>query len=517
MLVADLLKSATERFPHKEAAVFASSALSFGDLGHRSGAVAARLRRLGLGPGGRVAIISENSPAALVFYWGILKAGAVPVDIPCTAAAGVVRSILEECRPEAVVLSSRQLARMGDRHLAGALPSIILTDGEPPDGAGMVQTLGEIVAAEPSAGPPPDVAESDVAMILYTSGTTGRAKGVMLSHRNLISNLQAANDLMGLDSDERLLLVVPFFFIHGRMQILMHAMVGGTIVVSRGFQFPGEVVRELADHRVSSLSGVPYHFRMLLDRTDLKSTALPCLRSILVTGGALGPDELRDLSDALPGVGIHVAYGQTEASPRLTYLGPAEVLARPGSCGRPLPGVRIEIVNERGTAMPPGEIGEVVASGPNVMRGYVSQDERATGIVDDLGRLHTGDLGRIDRDGYLYLAGRLSEMIKTAGERVFPGEIERVIKACPGVLECAVTGTPHDLLGEMIVASVVPAPQGSIRVDDVRRHCLRELPFVRVPGEIRILPELPKTASGKIDRAALKEGFAAGCANPGGS
>jgi len=335
----------------------------------------------------------------------------------------------------------------------------------------------------------------------------------MLSHRNLISNLQAANELLQLRIDARLLLVVPFFFIHGRMQILMHAMIGATIIVSQGFQFPRNVLRELIEHRVSSMSGVPYHFRMLLDRADLKSAALPDLRDVLITGDTLPPAELQELSDALPGVDIHIAYGQTEASPRITYLRPSDVLSKAGSCGKALPGVRIEIVNEQGQPLPCGQIGEVVVSGPNVMLGYVSRDERETGIIDDHGRLHTGDLGRMGSDDHLYLAGRQSEMIKTAGERVFPAEVEHVINAHPGVAECAVLGIPDTLLGEMIVACVVPAAGASIGADEIREHCLGSLPFVRVPRHAKIVSALPKTTSGKTDRAALKRELAVTCAD----
>ena len=516
MLVGDLLISAAKRFPRKDAVVFASESLSFAELDRRSARVAGRLRQLGIGPGHRVAILSENDPAALVYFWGILKSGAATVDIPASSSAEVLESILDECRPQAIALSCRQLRRLTNESPIRAIPPIVLTDGPVLPGsdcAAAVETLEAILADEVVNNDRPDAAATDVALIIYTSGTTGRAKGVMLSHRNLISNLQAANELMKLDSNQRLLLVVPFFFTHGRMQILMHAMIGATIIVSQGFQFPKSVVAELNEHRVSSISGVPYHFRTLLDRADLKSAALPDLRDILITGGALPPDELKELSDALPGVDIHLAYGQTEASPRVTYLGPSDVRAKAGSCGRALPGVRVEIVNEQGRPLPNGEIGEVVVSGPNVMLGYVSGDERESGVIDDRGRLHTGDLGRMDSDDCLFLVGRRSEMIKTAGERVFPGEIEQTIETHPDVEACAVVGLPDRLLGEMIVAFVVPTSDGSVNADDIRRHCLRSLPFVRVPKETRFVSDLPKTASGKVDRASLKQGFSDACAD----
>jgi long-chain acyl-CoA synthetase len=367
-----------------------------------------------------------------------------------------------------------------------------------------VHALEEILASEPPASPPPAGATGgDVAMIVYTSGSTGRPKGVLLSHDNLLSNLRASNSLMGLSAADSILVVVPLSFIHGRMQLLLHAMIGGTAAFSAGFQYPQKIVAELLEHRVTGFSGVPYHVTALLERGGLGRRRLPDLRYVLVTGGALSAVTLRALTAALAGVAIHVAYGLTEASPRVTHLGAPDLLARPSCSGRPVPGVRVEILDEDGTPLGPGEVGEVVVSGPNVMRGYVSGDEVALGAIDLEGRLRTGDLGRLDGDGFLYVVGRKSEMIKTAGERVFPREIEEIIDAHPAVRESAALGVPDAMLGERIVACVVLETGARVEADDLRGHCLSVLPFARTPREIRFVDELPKTPSGKIDRVAL--------------
>ncbi len=515
MLVPDLLTGAAEQYPGKDAVVFASDRQSFAELHRRSGQVAARLRHHGIGTGHCVAILYENTPAALVYYWGVQKSGAVSVDIPCTMSVEQAVSSLGECEPAAIALSRPQIRRLTAGSPRLKLPSIVLTDGG--GDRSSVETLEHIVANESVDSERASAVETDVAMIMYTSGSTGRSKGVMLSHQNVISNIQAANSVMQLGSDERLLLVVPFHFIHGRMQILSHALIGGTIIVSEGFQFPQNVLRELIHYQVTGLSGVPFHFRALLDRTNMRSTAFSCLRYILITGGALPPDGIRELSNALPGVEIHIAYGQTEASPRITYLKPSDVFYKVGSCGQALPGVDVKIVGEDGVIQSPGEIGEVVVSGPNVMLGYVSHDEREDGVIDDQGRLHTGDLARMDAEGYAYLVGRKSAMIKTAGERVFPAEIEETIGTHPEIEESAVIGVPDDMLGEMIVAFVVPVSGARIQEAEIRHRCLRDLPFVRVPKEIRIVRKLPRTASGKVDRAALMRAHTAARAGSGPS
>ena len=508
MLLFDLLANSAKRFPEKTALIFPGQSITFRALDQQSSQVAARLRKLGIGPGARVAILHENALAAVIFFWGVVKSGAQVVDVPCLAGCETIAGILAESEPAAIVASERQLRRLSAAN-ADFLPPIVLT--EQTTQAALLgrdhHELAAITQIEPTEFEHPHVAERDVALIIYTSGTTGRPKGVMLSHRNLISNIVAVNRWMALTSNDSMLVVVPLHFIHGRMQLLTHALIGGTIVFSAGFQFPQAVADEMAKFRVTGFSGVPYHFSMLLERTTVPAAPPPHLRYVIVTGGAMAPHRLQKLSAALPGVAIHIGYGQTETSPRITNLGPSEVLSKAGSSGLPIPGVHVEILDEDGEAVEPGIVGEVVVSGPNVMCGYVSGDEITSGKIDRLGRLHTGDLGKLDRDGYLYLVGRSSEMIKCAGERVFPREIEYVLDAHPAIRESAVVGIPDETLGERIVACVALHPGAEVKIEDIRTHCLKSLPLVRVPREIRFSHGLPKTSSGKLSRAGLKAHF----------
>ena len=508
MLLPHLLTAAARRFPDKIALIFPGERISFSELDEKSEQVARRLRRLAIGPSSRVAILSENSLASVIYFWGILKTGAESVDVPALAGRDMIEAALHECKPAAVVISERQLVRLTEECRPLGFPGITFLPETPVSDAGIsdlaVHALTEICATEPIESSKPMVCETDVAMVVYTSGTTGRPKGVMLSHTNLISNIRSANQYMQLTSDDSMLVVVPLYFIHGRMQLLTHMLIGGTVAFSAGFQFPAQVLREVVEHRVSGFSGVPYFFSTLLHRSELRTALLPDLRYLLITGGALSAQVFAELSSALPSIDIHFAYGQTEASPRITYLAPQEVLARPGSCGRPLPDVQVKILSENGVEVPPGEVGEVVVSGPSVMCGYVSADEVEEGVIDSLGRLHTGDLGKFDADGFLYLVGRISQMIKSAGERVFPKEIEQVIDDHVGVAECAVFGVPDRMLGERIVAWIVPAPGIEISAESIRARCLKSLPFSRTPREIRFVENLPKTTSGKIDRRALR-------------
>lgn len=506
----DLLRASARRWPDKPAAVFpGGGCLSFAELDARSNQVARRLGVLGIGRGDRVALFCDNTLPALVWFWGVVKSGAQNVDIPTLAGRSVIQGILDEARPRAIAFEARQFARFRGGDDSVRLPEIWLSTDEVRAQADAVSAqlhpLADILASEPTDPADPGTGADDVALVVYTSGTTGRPNGVMLSHRNFVSNLEAANSLMHLSDSDSILVVVPLYYIHGRMQLLLHAMLGGTMYISAGFQFPQKVVQELSTFATTGFSGVPYHFRQLLDRTRIADNPPPQLRYVLVTGGALAGEDLERLHHALPAAGIHVAYGQTEASPRITWIGPDDLFRKRGSLGKALPGVKVEILGAAGEPAGPGETGEVVASGPNIMRGYVGGDERELGKIDSEGRLRTGDLGWLDGDGYLFLAGRSSEMIKSAGERIFPQEIESVIATHPQVRECAVIGLPDPVLGERIVAYLTVAPGPPLNLSELRQHCLQSLPFVRVPAHFEIAAELPRTDSGKISRAAIRE------------
>jgi long-chain acyl-CoA synthetase len=510
MLLHDLLTQAAARWPDKPAAVFPGEAATFAQLERMSLALAMRFGRMGIGPSSRVAIIYENSLTALVCYWAVLRSGAMTVDIAPSAGLATFAA-LAESQPRALIIQPQFLRRIIAEHSqwfsdiiissrgAADLAPLLLADGRQ---VAFIEEIFESADAEPAL---PRVTSTTVAMCIYTSGTTGRPKGVLLSHDNLLSNVAAFNSRLGLTHEDSLLLVAPLHYIHGRIQLLTFMMLGATIVFSSGFRFPQCVLQDLRRHRITTFSGVPFHFSTLLQYIGLRPTSLPYLRHLIITGGAPAPYVLQALHAVVPQAELHLNYGLTEASPRLTYHGPSsEVLARPTSCGRALPGMTIEILGSRDEPLPPGAIGEVVASGPGIMTGYVSGDERSAGRIDGRGRLRTGDLGHLDAAGYLYISGRNSDLIKTAGERLFPSEIEQILQTHPGVAQSVVLGLPDSLLGERVVACVVAAAGLRPSSADLRRYCLNSLPYLRVPKEIHFFSELPKTPSGKISRDALR-------------
>jgi len=513
VLLQDWLKADARRFPDKVAAIFCGAKapyerVTFAELDDMSDRVAAYLRTQNVGAGDRVALVYDNSLPALAWFWGVLKVGAATVDVPTLAGRDTIQGILDEAAPKAVAIDPAQMAKLCAAEDPLRLPTLVLsTEGATAPGLTPVTLEWILSHTEPTVFTTPvtpTITPDDVALIVYTSGTTGRPNGVMLSHGNFVANLTAGNELMGLTDEDSILVVVPLYYVHGRMQLLWHTMLGGTMVFSAGFQFPQKVLLELIEYGTTGFSGVPYHFKQLLDRSKLTSNLPPKLKYVLVTGGALSQDELRRLADAMPGVGIHLAYGQTEAAPRITYIGPDELFVKEGSVGKALPNVKLEILGSDERPVPAGEIGEVAAGGPNIMKGYVSGDHVALGKIDAQGRLRTGDLARLDEDGHLFLVGRSSEMIKSAGERIFPQEIEAVLYKHPRVEEAAVIGVKDPTLGERMLAYIKLRPGDPVSTTELKAHCLQSLPFVRVPKEFIVRDELPKTGSGKVSRGALR-------------
>lgn len=511
MLLLDWLRADAKKFPDKTAAIFCGAKapndrITFAELDRQSDQVATHLRARGVGSGDRVALLYDNSVAALLWFWGVQKIGAASVDVPGLAGRPTIQAILDEAKPKALCIDPMQWAKHVGVEDGLELPPLVFSTKEAAAKADVVPTTLEEILAHTEVSPvDPGVSEDDVALIVYTSGTTGMPNGVMLSHRNFISNLTAGNELMGLTSEDSILVVVPLYYVHGRMQLLWHTMLGGTMVFSAGFQFPQKVLQELAEFRTSGFSGVPYHFKQLLDRSKITETPLPDLKYVLVTGGALSVDELKRLQRSIPTTGIHLAYGQTEAAPRITWIGPEELFVKEGSVGRALSNVTLEILGSKEEPLGPGQVGEVAAGGPNIMKGYVSGDHVALGKIDAKGRLRTGDLAYLDHDGHLFLVGRSSEMIKSAGERIFPQEIEDVLSKHPRVEEVAVIGVKDPTLGERIIAYVKIREGEPVSAADLKGHCLKSLPFVRVPKTFVFRDELPKTGSGKVSRGALKQ------------
>lgn len=341
------------------------------------------------------------------------------------------------------------------------------------------------------------------ALVLFTSGTTGKPKGVVLSHANLAANTAAICRYLALTPADSVLTTLPAYYSYGSSVIHTHLAAGATIHVERSAAFPQRLLDRAIETGATGLPCVSATLATLVKRVQATGCRLPSLRYITQAGSAISRDLAGALAAAFPGQQVFLMYGQTEATARLTYLPPPELTRRAGSVGIPVDGVRLQIRSAAGDAAPPGVVGEIWATGPNVMLGYLGDPEATRSVLVD-GWLRTGDLGFLDAEGYLFLEGRRSDMIKVGGQRVNPLEVEAVAGNWPHVAACAAVGADDEALGEVVWLYVVPEPGSEIDAKGLDQHLKVALARHKVPRKVLVIDALPLTASGKLKRTALR-------------
>ena len=483
---------------------------TYGEFDHLSTAFAAGLIARGVVKGDRIVLALDNIAEYPIAYYGILKAGAVAVPVSSDTRQASLLHVLTHCEARAVVLADKN-SRLLDG-CAAQLPFLhtIYTVGKTAAGEEGVEIIGfaEVTATTVSDPLPPEASASgdDLAAIMYTSGTTAAPKGVMLSHRNILANTEATVDYLQLQPDERLGLVLPFFYSYGNSLMHTHIQVGGTLVDLGSIAFPAAVLGRIEKQRCTGFSGVPPTFARLIQFKALQDYDLSSLRYLTQAGGPMTPALTMKVREAIPHARLFIMYGQTEAAPRLTYLPAEDLECKLGSVGLPLKGVELTVRDADDNVLGPGEKGELVAKGENVMLGYW-RDPGATQRVLRNSRLYTGDMAKVDKDGFFYIVGRHSDMIKAGAHRIAPQEIESVIETLPEVAECAVTGREDEMLGEAIVAFVVPVAgaEESLTDKQIMRVCFEHLPRYKFPSTIYFTQQLPRTENGKLSRAGLKD------------
>jgi long-chain acyl-CoA synthetase len=326
-----------------------------------------------------------------------------------------------------------------------------------------------------------------------------------VTHRNIACNTHDIVTYLGLTSSDRAMVVLPFSYCFGLSVLHTLLSVGGSLVINNQFMYPEKVLQDISDFGCTGLAGVPSTYQILLKRSRFIQADFPSLRWLQQAGGRLPNPCILEIADALPNVQLYVMYGQTEGTARLSYLPPERLRDKLGSIGTGLPGTRLEVLGADGLPVTPGtdEIGEIVATGGNVTPGYWN-DPHETAKLFRAGKLYTGDLARVDADGFIYLVDRARDIIKSGGNRVSAHEIEDVISELPHVVEVAVVGAPDDVLGEAIVAFVTLQPSDDGCFGDLLTHCRHRLPASRVPKTVVHLQSLPHGSSGKVAKASLK-------------
>ena len=497
----DLLLAAASRDPAHVALRRQRATWTYGDLVHGAAAAAARLRALGLEPGDRVALLFRNCPEYVAFYYGALASRLAVAPLNVQERAGVL---------------AVQVAHSGARLVVGdpdhpewsalmaALPAEVATfEVTAVDDDGSVESFMQSVGTTPGqALTSPAVARDDMAVLLYTSGTTGRPKGVMLSHGNLVDNNVTIIDYLQLGPDDVGLTVMPFHFSYGNSVLHTHLGAGATLLLEDNLAFPLVVVQRLQNEKVTGFSGVPSTFAILMARTHIENFDLSSMRYLTQAGGAMTRAAIQRMRQLVPSARFFVMYGQTEATARLTYLPPERLDEKLGSIGKALAGIDIEVRGPQSEVLPAGQTGELCARGPNIMLGYWRDEEASREAVVD-SWLHTGDLAHTDEDGFLYIDGRVVEMIKVGSFRVSPLEVEEVLATLPGIAEMAVVSMPDELLGQAVKAVLVLRDGMSLDERQVKAYCRARLAAYKVPKAVEFARELPRTSSGKIQRFKL--------------
>lgn len=460
--------------------------ITYADLELNIEQFARYFQRMGLKPGDRAAIALSNSPEFIYCYMGITRAGGIVVPLNLLQTPHELAFMLQDSGARFLVVNPAIGQHMGRLPLP-ALTIVLLDD----------QCRQEIAASPPVNFP--EVKEFSTCTFLYTSGTTGHPKAAMLTHTNLISNVIAMENVSGFNSEDNFLAVLPMFHSFGwATSVLFPLYLGATVTILDSFK-PKEILQVLVDEGVTIFCGVPSMFTLLLK--SRRQIVFPKLRFAFSGGDSISEENIVEFEKRF-NIPIIEGYGLSEASP-IVCLNPIHGTRKIRSVGVPLPGVEAKVIGEVGQEMPHGEIGELIAKGPNIMQGYFNREAETLSALKD-GWLYTGDLAYMDQDGYFFIVGRKKELIINAGFNVYPREVELALEEHQGVAEAAVIGIPHPLKGQVIKAFIIPE-EGQDLDKQVLYYFLKDrLAAYKIPETFVFTSELPHGASGKILKRLLQ-------------
>jgi long-chain acyl-CoA synthetase len=491
--LATLLHEGARRHGAREALVLGDRRLSYAELNDDADRLAAHLAESGLRPGDRVGVMLPNAPEFAISYHGALKAGGTVVPMNTLLKEREVAYHLKDAGASALICSADAAAA----GLAGARDAgvkHVLVAGDQPV-AGAESFSAALGAASPDRGRLVQRDPGDPAVILYTSGTTGRPKGALLTHSSLLWNAQISSQLFALTADDALLGTLPFFHSFGQTCVLNASLrVGATVVLIP--RFDAKAALDLIEREaVTVFAGVPTMYVAMLE-ADRGGRELSSLRLCVSGGAAIAGEVLRAFEQRF-GARILEGYGLSETSPVVSF-NHLDRPSKPGSIGTPVWGVEMRLGAADGSDTPDGQVGEILVRGHNLMAGYHQRPKETRAAIDPDGWLRTGDLARRDEDGFYFIVDRKKELIIRGGYNVYPREIEEVLYEHPDILEAAVFGLPDETLGEEVAAAVAPRAGRTLDADEVRQFCKDRVAAYKYPRHVAVLGELPKTATGKI-------------------
>jgi len=477
----ELLSKTALEHPDCEAFIDANSRCTFSQMHESSNAFASYLHDKGVRHGMHVALLCRNGIPFVKTVFALLRLGAVCVPLNWRLTPQEINVLLQHAAVEWLLYDEDSQETLPPDL---QLPSLPITAGSIP------------LKTEPELLPPP--ASNDTACIIYTAGTSDSPRGVVLSHANLLANSTNYCKTCGFKPGQRELATTQLFHISTFSRIFTYVRSATTCYLMK--RFSSDACFDIIKcENITSITQTPTMYRMLLQANEERRRSGTDLKRIITGASAMSPTERQDLRELFPNADLYDIYGQTEASPGISVLGPQNFFSKTDSVGKPMPGVQVAIVDEEDQELPSGSIGEITVAGANIMQGYFNNEPATKEVLID-GRLHTGDMGHIDEEGFLYIDGRKKDIIITGGINVYPGEIENVLRQYSGVADCAVFSVPDKKWGEALVAAVVL--QGAT-IDEINTHCRQHLAGFKCPNELLPVSDIPRNAAHKIIRKEL--------------
>ena len=502
MTLGQMLEATARRLPRKCAIKFSGRKISYHELNESVNNISHNLLALGLKKGDRVGIFSENCPEYIMTYFGALKIGGIAVPINSFLTGNEVKYIVDNCQIQVLVTSSKFLKTL--QPVLSQMTSVkkLIVIGEERDTAEYL-SFATFLKNDNANSPESPVSEDDLAVFIYTSGTTGHPKGAMLSHRNLVCNAQDSAAATDFREKDKILIFLPLFHSFTfTVGVLTPVFLGSTVLLLGSVKSMTEIRRAILFDRVSLLIGVPAVFNVLANKPLPWFFKYIHAIGLMVSGSAPLPTPVIGQIEQKFGCPLCEGYGLSEASP-VVAVNPRYGVRKPGSIGLALPHVEVKILDEHRKELLVGEVGELAVKGPNVMQGYFNMpEETAKTIVD--GWLLTGDIAKLDQDGYIYIVDRKKDMLLVRGVNVYPREIEDVLYQHPKILECAVIGVPDESKGEIPKAFIVVKDGETLTEREVRDHIKERLAAYKHPKYIEFRPSLPKNATQKIMKRDLR-------------
>jgi long-chain acyl-CoA synthetase len=494
MNLGEIISRSSKKFPNKEAIIFKDKVFTYKTLERQTNQLASLIISMGLEKGERIGIMMSNRPEFVIAFFGILKAGMIPVPINALFKEKELSYVLSNSGATGLITETLYIPIIDNiKHETPECSRVILAE----DMEELIQGFPDEITISANG-------DDDMALLIYTSGSTGDPKGVMLTHLNLYSNAVVASQIAsGMSHVDRVFVVIPYFHIYAMNWGMIAPLSNGATVIIMERFVPEDVFRAVKDYDITVFLGVPTIYSRLSAHPGASKDYFSSIRYALC-GGAPLPVTLINETEKAIGVRIHEGYGQTETSPIVT-VNRFGGMRKPGSAGPMAPGVEVKIVDDSGREMARGQDGEIAVRGPNVMKGYYKLDMETKRVLRN-GWFYTGDIGHLDEEGYLYITDRKGDLIISGGHNIYPREVEEVLATHPSLIECAVIGVPDGDMGEVIKAFVVVRQNSLADTDELIRFCKERMAAFKVPRYIEYREALPKDGPGKIIKKLLRQG-----------